>query len=78
VRKHFDFRPKQIIEQLKLRRPIYKKTAAYGHFGRNDPDFTWEKTDKIEILKKEMNTFLQGNGVKEQSHDGQKVKYSSA
>ncbi|MFH0713312.1 MAG: methionine adenosyltransferase, partial [Candidatus Micrarchaeota archaeon] len=53
VLKHFDFRPKQIIEHLNLKRPIYQKTAAYGHFGRNDPDFTWEKTDKAEILKKE-------------------------
>ena len=53
VRKHFPLTPKQIIETLKLRRPIYKKTAAYGHFGRDDPDFTWEKTDKAEILKKE-------------------------
>ncbi len=53
VRKNFDFRPKHIIEYLNLRRPIYKKTAAYGHFGRNDPDFTWEKTDKAELLKKE-------------------------
>ncbi len=53
VRKNFDFRPKQIIDHLNLRRPIYRKTAAYGHFGRNDPDFTWEKTDKAELLKKE-------------------------
>ncbi|HLD79681.1 MAG TPA: methionine adenosyltransferase [Candidatus Nanoarchaeia archaeon] len=53
VKKHFDFRPKAIIEQLHLRRPIYRKTAAYGHFGRNDPDFAWEKTDKAELLKKE-------------------------
>lgn len=53
VEKVFDFRPKAIIDQLNLRRPIYRKTAAYGHFGRNDPDFTWEKTDKVEILKKE-------------------------
>lgn len=51
VKKHFNFRPKAIIEQLDLRRPIYRKTAAYGHFGRNDPDFTWEKTDKAELLK---------------------------
>ncbi|PIZ50761.1 methionine adenosyltransferase [Candidatus Woesearchaeota archaeon CG_4_10_14_0_2_um_filter_33_13] len=51
VEKNFDFRPKAIIEHLRLRRPIYKKTAAYGHFGRNDPDFTWEKTDKVEALK---------------------------
>ncbi|NYZ75368.1 methionine adenosyltransferase [Candidatus Micrarchaeota archaeon] len=53
VRKHFPLTPKGIIEHLNLRRPIYRKTAAYGHFGRNDPDFTWEKTDKAEILKKE-------------------------
>lgn len=52
VKKVFDFRPKQIIEQLDLKRPIYQKTAAYGHFGRLDPDFTWEKLDKVEELKK--------------------------
>ncbi|MFH2028733.1 MAG: methionine adenosyltransferase, partial [Nanoarchaeota archaeon] len=52
VKKVFDLRPKAIIETLNLLRPIYKKTAAYGHFGRNDPDFTWEKTDKAEALKK--------------------------
>lgn len=51
--KHFKMTPKGIIDSLNLRRPIYKKTATYGHFGRNDPDFTWEKTDKAEILKKE-------------------------
>jgi len=55
VKKHFDMRPKAIIENLKLIRPIYRKTAVYGHFGRNDPDFTWEKTDKAEILRKESN-----------------------
>jgi len=53
IRKNFDLTPKGIIETLNLRRPIYKKTAAYGHFGRNDEDFTWEKTDKAERLKKE-------------------------
>jgi len=52
VRDHFPLTPLEIIEGLNLRRPIYRKTAAYGHFGRNDPDFTWEKTDKAEILKK--------------------------
>jgi S-adenosylmethionine synthetase len=52
ARKVFDFRPKQIIEQLNLKRPIYQKTACYGHFGRDDKDFTWEKTDKAEELKK--------------------------
>lgn len=53
VRKHFPLKPAGIIEHLKLRRPIYRKTACYGHFGRDDPDFTWEKTDKAEILRKE-------------------------
>src|SRR3989338_6789155 len=53
VKKHFDLRPKGIIEMLDLKRPIYRKTAAYGHFGRDDPDFTWEKTDKAEALRKE-------------------------
>jgi S-adenosylmethionine synthetase len=50
VRKNFSLNPKGIIESLNLRRPIYQKTAAYGHFGRNDPDFTWEATDKAAIL----------------------------
>lgn len=51
IRKHFDLRPAGIIKMLDLRRPIYKKTAAYGHFGRDDKDFTWERLDKIEELK---------------------------
>jgi len=53
IRKNFDLRPKAIIETLNLRRPIYRKTAAYGHFGRNDDDFTWEKTDRAEALRKQ-------------------------
>ncbi len=53
VQKHFPLTPKGIITHLKLLRPIYRKTAAYGHFGRNDPDFTWENTDKADILKRE-------------------------
>jgi len=51
VRNNFDMKPSGIISQLDLKRPIYKKTAAYGHFGRNEPEFSWEKTDKAEILK---------------------------
>jgi len=51
VREHFDLRPKGLVEMLDLKRPIYRKTAAYGHFGREDADFTWEKTDKAEALK---------------------------
>jgi S-adenosylmethionine synthetase len=53
IRKNFDLTPKGIIEHLDLRRPIFKKTAAYGHFGKTDPDFTWEKTDKAGTLRKE-------------------------
>lgn len=52
VRENFDLRPAGIIQMLDLRRPIYKQTAAYGHFGRNDLDLPWEKLDKVEILKK--------------------------
>ncbi|MCF6290054.1 MAG: methionine adenosyltransferase [Desulfobacterales bacterium] len=51
ITEHFDLRPKAIIQQLDLLRPIYKKTAAYGHFGRERDEFTWEKTDKAEILR---------------------------
>lgn len=51
VKQNFDFRPKAIIEQLNLRRPIYRQTAAYGHFGRDEEGFTWEKTNKVEALK---------------------------
>ena len=51
VNEHFDLRPKGIIQMLDLLRPIYQKTAAYGHFGRDDDDFTWEKTDKADALR---------------------------
>jgi len=51
VRDHFKMTPRCIMESLNLRRPIFKKTAAYGHFGRNEPEFTWEKTDKAEALR---------------------------
>ncbi len=53
IREHFNLKPAGIIETLKLRRPIYRKTAAYGHFGRNEPEFTWEHTDKAEELRKD-------------------------
>ena len=52
VRENFDLRPAGIIKMLDLRRPIYKQTAAYGHFGRNDLDLPWEKLDKVDVLKK--------------------------
>jgi S-adenosylmethionine synthetase len=54
VRDHFELTPRGIIESLQLLRPIYKKTAAYGHFGRPEPEFTWEKTDKVDILRQEV------------------------
>ena len=53
VKKHFDFRPAGIIKSLNLRRPIYRQTAAYGHFGRTDIDLPWEQLDKVDVLKKE-------------------------
>ena len=59
IHKHFDFRPEAIIRTLDLRRPIYRQTAVYGHFGREDLDLSWEKTDKAEILRKE----APGNGI---------------
>ena len=52
VKKHFDLRPAAIIQSLNLRRPIYKQTAAYGHFGRLDLDLPWERIDKADILRK--------------------------
>ncbi|MDD6331029.1 MAG: methionine adenosyltransferase domain-containing protein, partial [Clostridium sp.] len=54
IRENFDLRPAGIIKMLDLRRPIYKQTAAYGHFGRTDLDLPWEKTDKADVLKKYM------------------------
>jgi len=53
VRTHFPLTPRGIIDYLKLRRPIFRKTASYGHFGRSEPEFTWEKTDKAKILRKD-------------------------
>ena len=52
IRENFDLRPAGIIKMLDLRRPIYKQTAAYGHFGRNDLDLPWEKLDRVDVLKK--------------------------
>jgi S-adenosylmethionine synthetase len=51
VRRHFDFTPAGIIKYLNLRRPIYRKTAAFGHFGRNEPEFSWERTDRVQDLR---------------------------
>jgi S-adenosylmethionine synthetase len=53
IKKHFQLTPKGMIEILDLRRPIYLKTAAYGHFGRTEPEFTWERLDKVEDLKRD-------------------------
>jgi len=60
VKKHFDMRPKAIIDHLRLLRPIYRKTAVFGHFGRDDPDFTWERTDKAEELRKALKSANKG------------------
>ncbi|HLS79996.1 MAG TPA: methionine adenosyltransferase [Steroidobacter sp.] len=62
VAKHFDLRPKGIIQMLDLLRPIYQKTAAYGHFGRPEPEFTWEKTDKAEALAADAGVKRAANG----------------
>jgi S-adenosylmethionine synthetase len=51
VERHFDLRPAAIIERFDLRRPIYKQTASYGHFGRDDIDLPWERLDAVEVLK---------------------------
>jgi S-adenosylmethionine synthetase len=51
VARHFDLRPKGIVQMLDLLRPIYSKTAAYGHFGRDEPEFTWERTDRAAALR---------------------------
>jgi S-adenosylmethionine synthetase len=61
VRKHFRLNPSGIIKQLDLRRPIYRKTASGGHFGRSEPEFTWEKTDKAHILREAANAFAPSN-----------------
>lgn len=62
VAKHFDLRPKGIIQMLDLLRPIYQKTAAYGHFGRAEPEFSWERTDKAEALAADAGVKLAANG----------------
>jgi S-adenosylmethionine synthetase len=51
VRAHFKLTPRGIMQELDLRRPIYKKTAAFGHFGRSEPEFSWERTDKAQALR---------------------------
>jgi S-adenosylmethionine synthetase len=63
VQKHFDLRPGAIVRDLDLRRPIFRKTAAYGHFGRDDHDFSWEKTDKAEALKRDAGVGQQAEAV---------------
>ena len=51
VRQHFELKPRGLIQMLDLLRPIYRETAAYGHFGREEPNFTWEQTDKADALR---------------------------
>ena len=55
IRGNFDLRPAGIIQMLDLRKPVYRQTAAYGHFGRNDLDLTWERLDKVDVLKQYLN-----------------------
>jgi S-adenosylmethionine synthetase len=74
VEQHFDLRPAEIIKYLDLRRPIFRKTAAYGHFGRNDPDFTWERTDRAAELRQaaglpEIQAAPEGSESKEQEQE---------
>jgi len=75
VKKHFDLRPKAIIDYLNLRRPIFEKTTNYGHFGRNDPDFTWEKTEIAKVLRQEAglsdNTNTPGNSGNQDNQGSQ-------
>ena len=58
VKKHFPLKPADIIKELNLKQPIYKRTAVYGHFGRNEPGFTWEKLDKVDILKRDAGIYI--------------------
>jgi S-adenosylmethionine synthetase len=69
IREHFDLRPAAILRELDLRRPIYAKTAAYGHFGRDDHDFTWERTDKAEALGRAAGSVLREPVVAGDIHD---------
>jgi S-adenosylmethionine synthetase len=64
VRKNFKLKPREIIETLNLRRPIYRKTASYGHFGRDDADFTWEATDKAAKLAADAGLKLEPAGAR--------------
>src|SRR5205807_9322876 len=63
ITEHFDLRPGAIIRDLNLRRPIYKATASYGHFGRDDIDAPWERTDKAEALRADAGAFIEPEGV---------------
>ncbi len=73
IRTHFRLKPAQIIADLKLRRPIYRKTTNYGHFGREDPDFLWERTDKAEVLRKDAAPFLSQEQPVEQPQQQQEA-----
>jgi S-adenosylmethionine synthetase len=67
IKKHFDFRPGAIIESLGLRRPIYKQTAAYGHFGRDDLELPWEKTDRVALLQADVELAKASGSLQRQS-----------
>ena len=78
VRQHFDLRPKGIVQMLDLLRPIYEKTAAYGHFGRNEPEFTWEKTDKAAALAADAGSAQDGITVSIKRHASPRSAAASA
>jgi len=68
VIRNFPIKPADILNELDLRRPFYRKTAAYGHFGRSDPDFTWERLDKVKILKEEAENLFEPQKISEQNN----------
>ena len=70
MREHFDCRPGALIRELDLLRPIYRQTAAYGHFGRSEPEFTWERADRAELLREAAKS---GNGVSYRPRGGRPV-----
>ena len=70
VKKHFPLKPADIISQLDLKKPIYKKTAVFGHFGRDEPEFSWEKLDKVALLKQDLARELQSKAELKSYNDG--------
>jgi S-adenosylmethionine synthetase len=78
VRAHFDLRPAALIQNLDLRRPIYRPTAAYGHFGRDEAGFTWERTDRAPTLRTDADLYLSERAVVHASRPGSAAAHLSA